>query len=124
MIHADDYLIRDKEDERALTVLVGRMSPSKALFATMCHTKDPQDLYALNRLENCLKDEGVSKVAYRSDQEPAIVALIEAAICNCGKAGTVTDAAPSILPWVSQQFEDYLRTPRQNTPSPLVWLHK
>ena len=45
-------------------------------------------------METFLKDEGVSKIAYRSDQEPAIVALIETALRNCGKAGTVADAAP------------------------------
>ena len=56
MLHADDCFIKDRNDDRALTVLVGRMSASKALFATMCDTKGPQDLYALNRLENDLKE--------------------------------------------------------------------
>ena len=93
MCHADDCFIRDNDDDRALTVLVGRMSPSRALLDTMCNTKGPQDMYALNRLENFLKDKEVSKTPDRSDQEPAIVALIEAALRNCRKAGTVTDAA-------------------------------
>ena len=80
MFHADDCFIRDTDDDRDLTILVGRMSPSKALFATICDTQGPQDLYALSRLKNFVNDERVSKIAYRSDQEPAIVALIEAAL--------------------------------------------
>ena len=36
----------------------------------------------------------MSKIAYRSGQEPAIVAPIETALRNSGKAGMVTDAAP------------------------------
>ena len=70
MLHANDCFIRDKDDDRTLTILVGCMSPCKALFATMCETKGPQDPYALHRLDDVLKDEGVSKIAYRSDQEP------------------------------------------------------
>ena len=62
MLHANDCFVRHKDDDRALTVLVGRMSPGKALFATMCDTTGPQDVYALNRLENVLKDEGVAKI--------------------------------------------------------------
>ena len=94
MLHADYCFIRDKNKNRTRTVLVGCMSPSKALFTPMCDTKIPLDLFAISRLERFLKDEGVSKIAYRLDQEPAIVALIEAALRSCGKAGTVTDAAP------------------------------
>ena len=36
MFHADYCFVRDKEDEDALTVCVGQMSPSKAMFAAMC----------------------------------------------------------------------------------------
>ena len=79
------------------------------------------DLYAIKRLENCLKDEGVSKIAYRSGQEPAIVDLIEAALRNCCKAGTVTDTASEhsavgesasngVAESAVKQFEDQLKT--------------
>ena len=47
MLHADYCFIRDKDDDKALTVLVGRMSLSKAFFATMCDMKGPQHLYAV-----------------------------------------------------------------------------
>ena len=97
------------------------MSPSKAMFAAACDVKGPEDAYALNRLENFLKDEGVSKIVYRSDQEPSIIALIGAALTNSGKAGEVTDAAPAhsavgesqsngVAERTVQQFEDLIRT--------------
>jgi len=121
MFHADYCFVRDKEDEKALTVCVGQMSPSKAMFAAMCSVKGPEDAFVLNRLEAFLKDEGVYKIAYRSDQEPSIVALIEAALRNNGKAGAITEAAPEhsavgesasngMAEKTVQMFEDQLRT--------------
>jgi hypothetical protein len=64
------------------------------MFASFCDVKGPTDAYALDRLENFLKEEGVSEISYRSDQESAIVSLIETALKNNGKAGEVTDASP------------------------------
>ena len=121
MFHADYCFVRNKEDEEALTVCVGQMSPSKAMFAAMCSVKGPEDVFVLNRLEAFLKDEGVYKIAYRSDQEPSIVALIEAALRNNGKAGAITEAAPEhsavgesasngMAEKTVQMFEDQLRT--------------
>ena len=68
-----------------------------------------------------MKDEGVSKISFRSDQEPAIVSLTETARKNNGKAGEVTDASPehsavgespsnAIAEQTVQQFEDLLKT--------------
>ena len=121
VFHADYCFPRDSHDESCITVLVGRMSPSKAMFASFCDVKGPTDAYALDRLENFLKDEGVSKISYRSDQEPAIVSLIETALKNSGKAGEMTDASPEhsavgesasngVAERTVQQFEDLLRT--------------
>ena len=97
------------------------MSPSKTRFASFCDVKGPADAYALDKLQNFSKDEGVSKISYRSDQEPAIVSLIETALENNGKAGEVTDASPEhsavgesasngVAERTVQQFEDLLRT--------------
>ena len=121
IVHADYCLIKDKDDDQSTTACVGRMSPSKALFASVCDVKGPEDTCCVNRLEAFLKDEGLSKIASRSDQEPAIVALIETALRNSGKAGMVTDAAPEFsavgesasngnTEKAVQQFEDLLRT--------------
>ena len=64
------------------------------MFASFCDVKGPTDAYALARPENFLKDEGVSKISYRSDQETAIVSLIETALKNKEKAGELTGASP------------------------------
>ena len=96
---------------------MGRVKTSASMFATFCDMKGPGDAYALNRLEQFFKDEGFSKIAYRSDQEPALVSLIESASRNSGKAGVVTDASPEFSPVgesasngtaerAAQQFED------------------
>ena len=84
---ADYCFIRDTLDDDNLTVCVGRMSPSKAMFASACRVKGPGDVYLLGRLENFLKEEGAHKIAYKSDQEHSIVALTETAIRNCGTSG-------------------------------------
>ena len=77
MFHADYCFIRDKNKDRALTVLVGRRSPSKALFATMCDTKRSSGPVRPQPFAEFVQGrERMSKIAYRSDQEPAIVALI------------------------------------------------
>ena len=94
MFCADYCFPKDQADPSTITVCVGRMKPSMSVFASVCDTKGPEDQYCLSRLENFLKEEGVSKIAYRSDQEASIIALIERALHNCGKAGTVTDAVP------------------------------
>ena len=115
------FVPRDSHDESCITVVVGRMFPSKAMVASFCDAKGPTDAYALDRLENCLKDEGISKISYRSDQEPAIVSLIETALKNNGKAGEIHDASPEhsavgesasngVAERTVQQFGDQLRT--------------
>ena len=54
VVHADYCFIRDTQDEDNLTVCVGRMSPSKAMFASGCTVKGAGDDYVLGRLENFL----------------------------------------------------------------------
>ena len=121
IVHADYCFIRDSHDDENITVCVGRMSPSKAMFAARSVVKGPGDLYTLGRLIDFLTDEGVHKLTYRSDQEHSIVALIETALRDSGKAGVVLEAAPEhsavgesasngTAERSVQLFEDLLRT--------------
>ena len=121
MFHADYCFPKDSLDDEVMTVCVGTMHPSMAFFASVCDVKGPGDAFCLDRLETFLKDEGVSKITYRSDQEASIVALIETALRNSGKAGEVTEAAPQFSAVgesasngtserAVQKFEDQLRT--------------
>ena len=119
--HGDYCFIKDGVDEQSLTVLVARITPSQSMFASPCVVKGPGDEYTLHRLEAYLKDEGVAKLAYRTDQEASIVALLDQALTNCGKTGVPIDAAPEHsavgesasngkAERTVQQFEDLIRT--------------
>lgn len=94
MVHADYCLLRDSHDDDNIAVCVGRMNPSKAMLAARCIAKGPGDAHAVGRRVEFLKDGGVHKITYRSDQEASIVALIEAALKESGEAGQVTEASP------------------------------
>ena len=121
MFHADYCFIRDSHDDENITVCVGRMTPSKAMFAARCEMKGPGDEYTLGRLVKIRKDEGVHKITYRNDQESSIVALIENALRISGRAGEVMEASPEqsavgesasngTAERTVQLFEDQLRT--------------
>ena len=79
VLRADCCFPRDSHDEKCPTVCEGRMSPSKAMCASAGDVNGPTDAYALDRLENVLKYEGVSNISCRSGHEPAILSLIETA---------------------------------------------
>ena len=92
-----------------------------ALFASACRVKDPCDDYLLGRLENFLKEDGAHQIAYRSNQEPSIVACIDKALKNCRTSGQILKAAPEhsgvgesqsngIAERSVQQFENQLYT--------------
>ena len=63
---ADYCFIRDKDDPENLTCLVGRLYPSKALFASACDQKGADD-EAVGRLSSFIKDAGISKMVYKTN---------------------------------------------------------
>ena len=76
-----DYCFaRDSSSSDPLTVLVGRLYPSRALFATVCEHKSAHDQHTVNRLCLFLKNAGVTQMVYRTDQENAVVTVIREAI--------------------------------------------
>ena len=82
---SDDCFIRKHSDEQ-LTVLVGKLYPSHAVFASGCEAKGPEDPVT-DRLAEFLKSSGVSKLVYKSDQEPALKATIEHPLTRIGRKG-------------------------------------
>ena len=56
------------------------------MFASGCDAKGPEDSVTL-RLVDVLKSSGINKMVYKSDQEPALKATIEAALSKIGRAG-------------------------------------
>ena len=58
---------RDELDKDLLTVMVGKLYPSKAQFASACDVKRAQD-EVVGRLARFLHDVGVNKMVYKTDQ--------------------------------------------------------
>ena len=75
---ADYCFVRDSADPALETVLAGRLYPSRSVFATVCDSKGV-DEPAVLRLSNFLRESGVSKLVYKTDQESAIKVMIEEA---------------------------------------------
>ena len=79
LLVADYCFLRDHKDQDVLTCLVGRLYPSRALIAIPCDVKG-EDEYAVGRLVEFLRDCGITRMVYMCDQEPAIGAVIRAAV--------------------------------------------
>ena len=78
LVVADYAAVRNRRDQDLLTVLVVRLFPQRVTFACVVDVKGPSD-YTVNRLAKWLKDCGLTTFAVRSDQEPAIRKMLEAA---------------------------------------------
>ena len=57
-------------------MLVGKLYPSHSCFASVADVKGPDDL-VVGRLADFFKSSGITKLVYKSDQEPAIAAAVE-----------------------------------------------
>ena len=81
-----DYFFVRKPNEDLLTGLAGKLYPSGNFFASVCDVKGPDDPVT-ERLAEFLKDSGITKLVYKSDQEPAIRAMLEKALTSIGRNG-------------------------------------
>ena len=72
-----DYcFLGESGSQDQLTVLVGRIYPARALFATVVQHKSAFDLETVGRFSNFLRSTGATDIVYKTDQEHAAVALI------------------------------------------------
>ena len=85
-VFVSDYCFIRKPDEDLLTGLVGRLYPRRAIFSSICDVKGPDDS-VVDRLAEFFKNSGITKLVYKSDQEPAIRTAVEAALSKIGRAG-------------------------------------
>ena len=72
------------------TILAGRLYPSKAVLATVCSTKGNDEI-AIARLSSFIKEAGIPRLVYKSDQDNAITFMIEEALRKSGRAGVPED---------------------------------
>ena len=69
---ADYCFVKDSDDVEMLPVLAGQLYPRQTILATGCKSKGIDD-YTIGRLTNFVKESGVPRLVYKSDQENAIV---------------------------------------------------
>ena len=82
-----DYCFpKHSTDAQPLTVLVIRVYPYK-LFLCCSVTSKGRDVAVVNRLVRFIKECGLTHFTYRSDREPAIMAMIEEACSISGRRG-------------------------------------
>ena len=79
LLVVDYCFIKHAGDEAWLTVLVGRVYPSRALFAVPCDHKGP-DPYVTRRLAGFLRSCGMLSFTFMSDQEGAIRTMVDEAV--------------------------------------------
>ena len=84
---ADYCYVKDVDDPHPLTVMVGRLYPSRAMFATACDTKGAED-EAVGRLATFFNESGLPKLVYKTDQEHSLKSAIGEALRRTGKSGT------------------------------------
>ena len=120
LICSDYCFLNEEVGGEAITVLVTRMMPSRAIGAIPCDQKG-HDEYTVHRLRSFLKSEGISKLVYKSDQEKSLRRLLGDVIAAAQQAGDVLSAVPESSAIgesqsngraenAVQQFEDQIRT--------------
>ena len=90
---ADYCFLRDARDEDLTTIFVGRVYPSRNLFATVVSEKGGGDELAVKLFADFLRDNGVKHLVYKSDQERSIKTFIDASLTMAGVAATEDDDA-------------------------------
>ena len=85
--------MRDARDEDVTTVFVGRLYPSRNIFATVVSEKGVGDEIAAKLLADFLRDNGVKHLVYKSDQERSIKTFIDSSLMLAGVASTEDDDA-------------------------------
>ena len=93
-----DYcFIKHSNDERWLCVLVGRLYPSRAIFAAPCSRKGA-DAHATARLASFLRARGVARLCWMGDQEGALKTMVAEALEVCKGRGEYVGAVPEGSP--------------------------
>ena len=126
-VFVSDYcFLRDSRDEDTAPCFVGRLYPSRSVFGTVVAEKGIGDEHAVKLLADFFRENGVVKMVYKSDQESALKAFVDAALRQIGgHAKEDDDLVTCVVPEYSavgespsngkaervvQQVEDQVRT--------------
>ena len=116
----DDCFIKHSGDDRWMTVLVGRLYPSCALFSVPCSHKGAEP-HVTARLASFLRACGANNITYMCDQEGALKSMMTEALEVSKGRGEWLGAVPEHSPVGEsasngraersvQRFEDQLMT--------------
>lgn len=86
LLVADYAFPKHSEDAEPLTVLVVRVFPYK-LFMCCAVSAKGRDPMVIDRLARFIKECGLTQFTYRSDREPAIMAMLDEACSMSGRNG-------------------------------------
>ena len=84
LLVADYCFPKNLSDSKPLTILVMRMYPYKTVFATVCPAKGEHP-EIVQRIARFIREHGLMHIAFRSDREPAIAKMIEAACIQASR---------------------------------------
>ena len=85
LLVADYCFVRDNDDKQLAKVLVCKLEPANMMLGLVVDEKG-NDEPTVTRLAQFIKDSGYMHIVYRSDQEPAIRSLFEAAAKHVGRS--------------------------------------
>ena len=72
-----DYcFVKDSNDTDMATVLAGRLYPKSSVFCTVVDSKGAEDEKAVNRLTQFIREAGIPRLIYKSNEENAICKMI------------------------------------------------
>ena len=82
-----DYaFLRNKDDAEFATILVGKCYPSRQVLACVIDSKGT-DMFAVQRIADFIRECGLTRFVWKSDQEASVKALMEEAVKRCGRSG-------------------------------------
>ena len=94
LLVADYCYVRDNADQELATILVARLYPAKALLATVCpHKGVDEKVFSVQCLVDDIAWLGYTRIELRSDNEPAIVALLRESLKALRVEGVVEQAS-------------------------------
>ena len=89
-----DYcFLKHAGNDKFLTVLVGRLYPSRSLFAVPCYQKGADD-FVTRRLAAFMRASGVNNFSFMCDQEGALRTMVDSAIALTQGRGEWVGAVP------------------------------
>ena len=93
-VFVSDYcFLRDSRDEDLATCFVGKIYPSRNMFASIVDCKGSGDELAVKQLANFFRENGVTEMVCKTDQDHAVKSYVDDAIRQAGVSILVDDDA-------------------------------